>query len=349
MLDNRKKKILQAIVEEYIDKAEPVSSKSITENYGLDYSSATIRNEMAELEKVGYLEKTHTSSGRVPSVEGYRYYVNELLNTDNISIKEIEYIKSKLETRINQLEDLTKITTSTLSEITHYTSVGIGPNMELQEIKELQFILLGKNILMAIIFTKQGLIKETVIKFDKDINKNQVSLISKLFNERLVGRPLTDIDKPFEEYMFLEMENILEVVKPIVEELKKIIKESLEVYMEGTNKSFELPELQKSEVAKEFINILDLSKNNQMFKILEEKSKGNEINVYIGGETSNSLKDFSIITLKNNVDGEDLGTIAIIGPKRMNYSKVISAMKFISKEIKDKNKLLDKPKDRKEK
>ena len=110
LLDDRKKKVLQAIVEEYINTAEPVSSNALTTNHGLDCSSATIRNEMAELEKNGYLDKTHTSSGRVPSEKGYRYYVDELLNDKDISLEEIKYISSKLETKVNEIEDLTKIT-----------------------------------------------------------------------------------------------------------------------------------------------------------------------------------------------------------------------------------------------
>ena len=121
MLDDRKKKVLQAIIEEYINTAEPVSSNALTNNYGLNYSSATIRNEMAELEKSGYLDKTHTSSGRIPSEKGYRYYVDELINDNNISMEEIKYISSKLETKVNEIEDLTKLTATTISEVTHYT------------------------------------------------------------------------------------------------------------------------------------------------------------------------------------------------------------------------------------
>ena len=118
-LDERKKKVLQAIVEEYVNTAEPVSSNLLTQKDELNnYSSATIRNEMADLEKAGYLEKTHTSSGRIPSEKGYRYYVDELLRDDNISLEEIKYISDKLETKVNEIEDLTKIATSTLSEIT---------------------------------------------------------------------------------------------------------------------------------------------------------------------------------------------------------------------------------------
>ena len=117
MLDERKKRILQAIIDEYINTAEPVSSNIIAKNYGLDFSSATIRNEMAELEKVGYLDKPHTSSGRVPSAKGYRFYVDELLKEDDISLEEIKYIQSKLATKVNEIEELTKIATTTILAI----------------------------------------------------------------------------------------------------------------------------------------------------------------------------------------------------------------------------------------
>ena len=178
MLDNRKKKILQAIVEEYIETAEPVSSKSIVEKHGIDYSSATIRNDMAELEKIGLLDKPHTSAGRIPSAQGYRYYVDELLNYNDISMQEIKYIQTQLATKVNQIEDLTKIATSTLSEITHYTSVGIGPRVASQNIEEVKFVLLGSRLLMAIILTESGLIKETIIKFDEDVTQEQVDTIT---------------------------------------------------------------------------------------------------------------------------------------------------------------------------
>ncbi len=125
MLDKRKKEILQAVIDEYINTAEPVSSATLVNKYGLDYSSATVRNELAELEDDGYLDKPHTSSGRVPSEKGYRFYVDELINDEDISLEEIKYIQNKLSTKVNEIEDLTKIATTTLSEITHYTTVAI--------------------------------------------------------------------------------------------------------------------------------------------------------------------------------------------------------------------------------
>ncbi len=331
MLNPRKRKILQAIVDEYINTAEPVSSGSIVQKYGLDFSSATIRNEMADLEKSGYIEKTHTSSGRIPSALGYRLYVNELIKDDNISLEEIKYIKSKLETRVNEIEELTKIATNTLSEITHYTTVAIGPKNNLQNIEEVKFVLLGKRMLMAIILTDTGLIKETIIKFDEDITEEQVETLTFIFNNKLKGKPLEEIDRPLEEYIFSQMNYSLKVIKPVMEQLNKVINEDNQIYLEGANKAFELPEFKSLEVARNFINLIDAK---EIVVDLLNTGFAKDINVYIGDENDNEqLKDFSIVTFKHKYKDRDLGTIGIIGPKRMDYSKVISVMKYISKKL----------------
>ena len=327
MLDDRKKRILQAIVDEYVNTAEPVSSGSITKKKGLDYSSATIRNEMSELEKGGYLEKTHTSSGRVPSVKGYRLYVDELLKEDNISIDEIKYIKNKLQTKVNQIEDLMKIATNTLSEVTHYTTVAIGPKVTKQIIQEIKFVLLGNRMLMAVILTNEGMVRETIINFEEDIYEEQIQTINLLFNSRLVGKPLDQINVPLEDYIFSEMEASANMIKTIINQLSKVIYEESKLYLEGTNKSFDLPELSKAETARNFINILE---NEAEVVELLNSEISKDINVYIGDELDDeNLKDFSIITLKG--EDKDMGTIGIIGPKRMNYSKVISVMRYIKK------------------
>ena len=329
MLDDRKKRILQAIVDEYVNTAEPVSSGAISKKKGLDFSSATIRNEMSELEKSGYLEKTHTSSGRIPSVKGYRLYVDELLKEDNISLEEIKYIKEKLQIKADQIEDLTKIASNTLSEITHYTTVVIGPKVTKQIIKEIKFVLLGSRMLMAVILTNTGMIKETIINFGEDIYEDQIETINLLFNSKLQGKPLEKINEPLNEYIFTEMKSSASMIKTIIEQLNKVIYEESKLYLEGTNKSFDLPELSKAETARNFINILE-NKSEVVDLLDNEISK--DINVYFGDELDDeNLKDFSIVTLKS--DEKDLGTIGIIGPKRMNYSKIISVMRYIQRLI----------------
>lgn len=335
-LDERKKKVLQAIVEEYINTAEPVSSGSITKGHGLDYSSATIRNDMAQLENIGFLDKPHTSAGRVPSAEGYRYYVNELLKEDNLTLEEIKYIQNKLKIKVNEIEDLTKVATTTLSEITHYTTVAVGPKADKQIIEEIKFVSLGQRMLMVVIVTDTGLVKETIIKFDEDITESQVDTLNNLFNTRLRGKPLSKIDKPMAEYIFPEVHYSIGIMNAIINQINKIIEEeNNNIFLEGAKRSFDLPEFKSMKVAKNFINLLDAK--DEMLEIFNS-GEAEDINVFIGNDDENSnLKDFSIITFKHTLGDKDLGTIGIIGPKRMDYAKVISVMKYISKKLNEDN------------
>lgn len=330
-MDERKKKILQAVIDEYVNTAEPVSSSALVEKYNLQYSSATVRNELAELEKNGYLDKTHTSSGRIPSEKGYRFYVDELVKEDDISLEEMKYIQEKLSTKVNEIQDLAKIATTTLSEITHYTTVAIGPKTDMQIIEEIKFVLLGTRMLMVVIVTDSGLVKETIIKYDEDVSQNQIETLNNLFNTKLKGKPLSKIDKPMEEYIFSEINYSINVIRPIIEQINRIVEEADTIYLEGAKKSFDLPEFKSLELAKNFVNVLD--EKEVMLDILDS-GIAKDINVYIGDENDKKeLKDFSVVTFKHSVGDKDLGTIGIIGPKRMNYSKVISVMKYISKKL----------------
>ncbi len=345
MLDDRKKKVLQAIVEEYINTAEPVSSNALTSNHGLDYSSATIRNEMAELEKIGFLEKPHTSAGRIPSQKGYRFYVDELLREDSLSKKEMEIIKERLETKVNDLEDLAKIATTTLSEITHYTTITIEPDVNSHIITDIKFVLLGNRMMMAVILTDSGIIRESIIKFDEDIEQEQIDDLSFIFKNKLVGKPLEKVNVPLEEFIAEEMKTGINIIKKIIEEINKqegisetgyiykILEESQKVYLEGVNKVVDMPEFRKSDIAKEFLNALDAK--DLVVDVLNT-GIAQDINVYIGEETAKEeLKNFSIVTFNHILEDKDIGTIGIIGPTRMDYSKVISVMKYISKKLND--------------
>lgn len=330
-LDKRKKKILQAIIEEYIETAEPVSSNNLVED--LNCSSATIRNEMAELEKIGFLEKPHTSAGRVPSQKGYRYYVDELIRDDKISKKEMEIIRDRLETRVNDLEELTKIATTTLSEITHYTTIAIAPDVQNHTIIDIKFVLLGSRVLMAVILTDSGIIRESIIKFDEDITAEQVDDLTFLFKNKLVGKPLETMNAPLEEFIMKEMKTGINIIKKVIEEINKIILESQKIYLDGANKVVDMPEFKKVDVAKDFLNVLDAK---DLVADVLNTGIAEDINIYIGEETEKEeLKNFSIVTFNHLVEGRDIGTIGIIGPTRMDYSKVISVMKYISKKLND--------------
>lgn len=334
MLNERKRKVLQAIIEEYINTAEPVSSGALMEKYDLNCSSATIRNEMADLEKQGFLDKVHTSSGRIPSAKGYRFYVDELMQDDRISVEEIKYISDKLETKVHEIEDLTKITATTISEITHYTTVTIGPRANEQIIQEIKFVLLSPRMILAIIITDTGMVKETIIKFDEDIADKQVETLNYIFNNKLKGEPIEKINKPLEDFLVEEMKDSVKVIKPIIVQIKKVLFEDENIYLEGAKRELDLPEFNSLEVAKNFVNILD---TKELMADMLNSGIAEDINIYIGEENEkDELKDFSVVTFKHKVSNKDMGTIGIIGPKRMDYAKVISVMKYISKKLNEK-------------
>lgn len=330
-LDKRKRRILQAIVEEYIETAEPVSSGNLVKE--LDCSSATIRNDMAELEKIGFLEKPHTSAGRVPSQKGYRYYVNELIRDDKITKKEMEIIRDRLETKVNNLEELTRIATTTLSEITHYTTIAVAPDVQKHEIIDIKFVLLGTRVLMAVILTDSGIIRESIMKFDEDINQAQVEDLTYIFKNKLVGKPLETLNGPIEDFIIAEMQTGINIIQKVIEEINKLILESQKVYLDGANKVTDMPEFKKTNVAKEFLDVLE---EKELVADLLNTGDAEDINIYIGEESEiDELKNFSIVTFNHLLEGKDIGTIGIIGPTRMDYSKIISVMKYISKKLND--------------
>ena len=190
-------------------------------------------------------------------------------------------------------------------------------------------------MLMVVIITDSGLVKETIIKYDEDITESQVETLNNLFNSKLKGKPLNKIDKPMEKYILAEITYSIDVIKPIIEQINKVIDEESNIYLEGTNKAFDLPEFKSLEIAKNFVNVLD---TKDLVIDMLNSGIAKDINVYIGEENDNEqLKDFSIVTFKHSVGDKDLGTIGIIGPKRMDYSKVISVMKYISKKMNEKD------------
>lgn len=200
---------------------------------------------------------------------------------------------------------------------------------------EIKFVLLGSRMLMVVIITDGGLVKETIIKYDEDITESQVETLNNLFNSKLKGKPLSKIDKPMEEYILSEITYSVDVIKPIIEQINKVIEEESNIYLEGANKAFDLPEFKSLEIAKNFVNVLD---TKDLVIDMLNSGVAKDINVYIGEENDNEqLKDFSIVTFKHSVGDKDLGTIGIIGPKRMDYSKVVSVMKYISKKMNEKD------------
>lgn len=189
---------------------------------------------------------------------------------------------------------------------------------------------------MAVILTDSGIIRESIIKFDENITQEQVDDLGILFKKKLVGKSLDEINVPIEEFITAEMKTGIEIIKKIIKEINKLLKETgRNVYLEGTNKVVDMPEFKNTDIAKEFLNVLN-SKNIVSDVINTDSEIEQDINVYIGEESEKEeLKNFSLITFNHLIEGKDIGTIGIIGPTRMDYSKVIAVMKYISKKLND--------------
>ena len=186
---------------------------------------------------------------------------------------------------------------------------------------------------MAVILTDSGIIRETIIKFDEDVSQEQVNDLTYIFRNKLVGKPLEKIDIPPEEYIIQEMETGIHLIRKIIEELNKVLENSKRVEVEGANKVVNMPEFKRVDIAKDFLNVLDAK--DLVVDVLDSGVAEN-INVYIGEETAkDELKNFSIVTFNHLFEDKDIGTIGIIGPTRMDYSKVIAVMKYISKKLND--------------
>lgn len=186
---------------------------------------------------------------------------------------------------------------------------------------------------MAVILTDSGIIRESVIKFDEDLEQSQVDDLTYIFKNKLVGKPLEKFEGPIEDFIMTEVKTGIEIIQKIIDEINKLLDESKKVYLEGAGKVTEMPEFKKVDVAKDFLNVLDAK--DLVADVLNTGIADN-INVYIGGESEHEeLKNFSIVTFNHLLEDKDIGTIGIIGPTRMDYSKVISVMKYISKKLND--------------
>ena len=328
VLTDRQKEILKLIVLEYIKGAKPVGSNLICDV--LNCSSATVRSEMANLEELGLLEKTHTSSGRVPSEEGYRYYVNYLMKPKEISGEDM--LKLQLIFNNNQLElsDCIKKSLEIVSDITNYTSVVLGTKSHDNTLKEVNIVPLSETNMIVIVITDKGFVEH------KNIDVNGISLdeIKKtvtLINNMIVGTPIDEISSK------LEFE-----VKPIigryVKEHEKLYNVFYNVFTNFTNKSVDI--MGKSNILKlpEFSNVDKvrdvLEKLDDNIDNIVEEDDNNNINIYIGNET-NIDSDMTVIRTKYKTDKEE-GTIAIVGPKRMEYDRVVNLLEYIKENIENK-------------
>ncbi len=333
-MDERKIKILQAIINDYINTAEPVGSRTIAKKYDLGISSATIRNEMADLEDMGYLEHLHSSSGRKPSDKGYRLYVDKLMQLPQLSIEEENMIKGQLlHTALFEVDKIVKQATQLLSELTKLTCIVRTPSSYMSYIKSIQLVNVDSNNVLAVIITDTGLIKNTIIRVKKSISSEMLVRLSSLLNARLKNLTIEEINLVVINNIKIDLANYEEIFDAIIPALYESLNspQSSEIYLEGTTNIFNYPEYNDIERAREFLYLLN---NKDNIKGLLANT--NSISISIGGENFiEGAKDCSIVSGIYSIGERPLGAIGVIGPTRIPYSKVVSLLTKIVKEIND--------------
>ena len=327
MLSDRKKKILQAVINENIKSAEPISSKDLQEKYFNTVSSATIRNELNGLEEMGYLSHLHTSSGRVPTTTGFKKYIAELMPVEKLSKSEVQELKSNFNTKISGIEELAVISAGAISKATNYASVvymGLSQDAVIESIKLVKIV---DEMCLAIIVTDMGVIKDITISLPRDATDDDVTTAGKIISEAISGVTIGDLNQI--NLAELISDNLVnykiffeELIDAIIERgEKKIIK------YDGTSNLLDQPEYKSIEKAKKAISIFE---NRKVLTPLLESGSDLEVNISVGADEDN---DCSVVSATYKINGKEIGRAGVVGPVRMDYAKAVSVLKEINNTI----------------
>lgn len=326
---NRSDAILKYIVEYFIKHAQPVSSQTLIDEYKLPYSSATIRNEMFALEKLGLIEKTHTSSGRVPSSEGYKYYCEHLRNKD-ISDEFKNSIQTILDSKVQSIEEVIKESCEILSHMTSLVSVVMGPDEKAERLASMQMIQISDNSLTAVFVTNKGYVENKTFIVPEGIDPKEIISCVQLLNERLVGTPIVDLVPKTEALKPILSDYIIShdlVYQALLEAFARFASDRLSLY--GREELFSHPEFRDADKLEKVFKLLN---DPEALKAMNKDSKDDtEASVHIGDIEDNP--DVSMVSAKINLGDEGGSTIALVGPKRMDYDKVLSALEYITEAL----------------
>ncbi len=332
VLTDRQLLILQEIIDEFIRSAQPIGSRSLSKKKGIRLSSATIRNEMADLEDLGFLEKTHTSSGRVPSEKGYRYYVDHLLAPEILGENDIRMIHSIFAEKIYELEYVAQKSASILSELTNYTAILLGPDVKENRLRRLQIVPLTRDKAVAIIITDTGHVENRVFTLPENFDLDKIEKIVNMLNTKLAGTPIADlkgkIKREFDKLLKNNIRHYDLLLKSIIETID--LPSNERIFFGGKTNMLDQPEFHNIQKIRSLLDMIE--QEEDIYELFKHTPHG--IHVKIGKENENiAMEDCSLITATYSIAQEPVGTIAILGPKRMEYSRVISLLDVLSKDM----------------
>ncbi len=340
-LDERKLKILQAIIRNYLETGEPVGSRTISKYTDLNLSSATIRNEMSDLEELGYILQPHTSAGRIPSDKGYRLYVDRMMQEKEEQLsqatQEVRELHKLLLEREDKMESVLKQMAKMLAADTNYATMISAPQMRGNKLKFIQLSRVDKGQLLTTIVIEGNVIKNSMIAIDDPLDDEMLWKLNILLNTNLNGMPIEEINLAMISKLKQQAGAYANIVAAVMDAVEAEIKddEDVEIYTSGANNIFKYPELADNRRASELINTLE--EKQLLTELVNETlsdDAGTGIQVYIGNETPvKTMKDCSVVTATYELEEGVRGTIGIIGPRRMDYDKVVHTLKTLKSQL----------------
>lgn len=331
-LNEREKNILRYVIQQFILTAAPVGSSNITKKYNIGISPATVRNIMADLEDNGFINHPHTSAGRIPTDKGYRFYVDSLMNIEHIKNSDKKYIQQSLESDGIEKEEFFRIASKLLSSITKQLAYVSYPKFESAQLEKLQIVQLSPFRILVVISIRQGLVKTITLELSTSAKDSQIDRIQSILNEKLIGLTFKEIRETFSE----RFKDIDDEQKPIirlfVDSIDKIFKEfktNENILMSGAKNVIRQPEFEDPE---RFQSVIELIEDKDIIiHILEKSNDANGVFISIGEENQHQkLSDYSFISKEYKM-GNISGTMGVVGPKRMDYSKIIAIVDYVAK------------------
>ncbi len=329
-VDERQNKILKAIVESYIKTVKPIGSKSLCKKFNC--SSATIRNEMAVLENLGYIEKNHISSGRIPSEAGYKYYVENLMKPKELTGEDVLKLQTIFRNNELELSDSINKTVEIISELTNYTSIILGKSSKENTLKQVNIIPIENKKIVALVCTDKGIVENKQFLIENEAEINEIVKTSEIINKMLVGTPINEVSKRLEfeikPIISRQIKQYETVYNIFADAFNDFLNKSQNIYFGGKTKIFNEPEYND---AFEIKKLASKFEDKDFIKRIDSDAEDGDIKIYIG-EENDFDPNITIIKSKYKLNGEE-GTIAIVGPKRMEYDRVVGLLSYLQKEL----------------
>lgn len=330
-LNERKRSILKSIIDDYIQSAQPVGSRTIARKHELGLGSATIRNEMADLEELGFITQPHTSAGRIPSDKGYRFYVDNLMQIHSLAKDEMVIIREAMDQKIEEINQLIQRAGAIISHITGYTAFVMTPQLSRTVIKSVQLLGVDDRRILVVVVAGGGIVHNRLINHEKKIDNNYIAKLNQAFNILISGKTIDQVSMPMVKELQKDFNIPTEAIIPIFEAIEDCVRKiaTSDVYLDGITNILNYPEFNDLIKARE---VLDLLKEKEIINqlVIEASKKQQQLDFKIGSENEiDEMKDLSIITTVYGREGKDIGTIGVIGPTRMTYGKVVSSIKYI--------------------